>query len=309
LTLYARGYRPYLGPRDATRFAFVPIQREGVRLATSGRAFRAFFLIAAAILVMFTVMLYVGETFGTRQAREVRVPGLRLDPEVAAAMVLENASTTMQSVLSWLGQILVLFVGAGLVADDLKSRSLPLYLVRPVTPFDYWLGKFLVPVRVLALTVLVPGLLLVLVGALFQPSDRMFPFLWDRRDLVSAVLLHFAYVAVVWSGVALLVSTVAPSRVLAIVIGAVVFFAGHVPREVAREASGTLGSLLGAASLHDDSRAFLALPLAGREDGLFVPAVLQDVPDTSWALAVGLAVFAISTFLVLRRARTVEVVA
>jgi hypothetical protein len=302
VTLYARGYRPYEGPRDATRFAFVPIQREGTRIATKGRAFRVFFLISAAMLVLFTVLLYVGESFFGRQARMPGGFALPGDPEARAAAFLEGWVVGLQSATSGLGQILVLFVGAGLVADDVKARALPLYLVRPVTPVDYWIGKLLVPVRVLALTVLFPGLLLVLVGALFQPSDRMLPFLWGRRDLLAAVVLHFAHVALVWSSVALFVSTVAGSRVAAIVLGAVVFFAGGIPREVAPHAEGALARLLDAVDLHAGGRAVLASPLEQ------TAATMGRLPETAWAVGVGAAFVALGAFVVLRRARTVEVV-
>jgi hypothetical protein len=188
----------------------------------------------------------------------------------------------------------------------MKARALPLYLVRPVQPVDYWFGKLLVPIRVLAATVLVPGLFLVLVGALFQPSDRMLPFLWDRRDLVAAVLLQFAYVGVVWSSVALLVSTIAQARVAAIVLGAVIFFAGAIPAEFARDADGVLARLLEAGNLHADARAVFQVPLRALP---IETGAVEPLPRPGYALAVGLAYAALAAFVVLKRARTVEVVA
>jgi ABC-type transport system involved in multi-copper enzyme maturation permease subunit len=302
VTLYARGYRPYEGPRDATRFPFLPIQREGAHLAMKGRAFRAFFLLSAAMLVLFTVLLYLGEGFAAERARQRGPLGLGVDREGLAAWALETSIVRLQGATAALGQILVLFVGAGLVADDLKSRALPLYLVRPVRPFDYWLGKLLVPVRVLALTVLAPGLLLILVGALFQPSERMLPFLWGRRELVAAVLLHFAFVAVVWSSVALLVSTVAQARVAAIVLGAVVFFAGAIVGGVAQHTEGTLRDALEATSLYGDAQAVLSGAIVAPED------MPDELPPRNLALVMGAAVTGLATLVVLRRARTVEVV-
>jgi hypothetical protein len=191
-------------------------------------------------------------------------------------------------------------VGAGLIAEDLKARALPLYLVRPVTPFDYWLGKLLVPVRVLAVTVLAPGLALILIGALFQPSERMLPFLWDRRGLVVAVVLHWAYVALVWSSLALFVSAVARGRGAAIVLGGILFFAGVVSQLVASHLDGRTAELLHATSLYQDGRAVLGAGIEG------VRGRLPEVPD---ALLVGGAVVLLAAGVVVRRARTVEVVA
>jgi hypothetical protein len=302
MTLYARGYRPYEGPRDATRFAFLPIQREGARRAMQGRAFRVFFLISVIALLVFIVQSYLGQTFGEQRRAFRNVPGLRIDAEAAAAVLLRANLETLQTFLSWIAQILVLFVGAGLVADDLKARALPLYLVRPVRPFDYWLGKFLVPVRALALTLLAPGLLLVLAVALFQPSDRMLPFLWARRDLVVAVLVHFAYVAAVWSSVALLASTVAQARVMAIVLGAAVFFGGAVVGLIAVEAGPRVRDELEAVSLYGDAQAVLAHALRDAEN------VSDSLPPLNYAIVLGLLVTALATFVVLRRARSVEVV-
>lgn len=53
-----------------------------------------------------------------------------------------------------------LFVGPGLVSRDLANNGLPLYLSRPISRWEYVLGKFAVLGMLLSLITWIPGLLL-----------------------------------------------------------------------------------------------------------------------------------------------------
>ena len=199
---------------------------------------------------------------------------------------------------------LALFVGSGGVADDLRTRALPLYLVRPITPFDYFLGKWLVPVLALALHVLVPGLLLVLLAGAMRPSGETLSFLAGQVDIVGVLLLHFAVVAVTYSSLVVLVSTWSRRRVTAIVLGAVLFIGGGIVGAVGQEVRGAAGDFAQAC----------ALPLDGLRilyDGLgdIVPdRGRPPLPSRSAAFGVAAGLFLACAAVVLRRARTSEVV-
>ena len=58
--------------------------------------------------------------------------------------------------------LIAIFGGAGLIANDLKSNALSLYLSKPISWVDYLIGKFAVVGILLACITLVPGILLFL---------------------------------------------------------------------------------------------------------------------------------------------------
>jgi ABC-type transport system involved in multi-copper enzyme maturation permease subunit len=316
VTLYARGYRRYDGAREATRLRFLPIQRDGSRTARRGWAFWILNGLGLVMLVILAVMVYLGTALIDRaDARALRNMGF--PEEQLAAETLRNAIQILQMVTTGLAQILVLFVGAGLIADDLRARALALYLVRPITPFDYYLGKLLIPIRVLGLTVLVPALALVLIAALFRPSDRMLPFLWDQRGVVGAVVVHFAVMALSFASLTLLVSTWTGRRVAAIVLGAVIFFGGSIPRLVAHLTSGPVADVLDATDLWSNAYALFLdlLPTTSMSEALAhmgadgPGSAAERMPKLGPAMAVSGLVVLLAAWTVLRRARTVEVVA
>ncbi len=63
--------------------------------------------------------------------------------------------------------IAALFIGPGLVSQDLANNGLPLYLSRPISRAEYVLGKFAVLGILLSLITWVPGLLLYLLQSAY----------------------------------------------------------------------------------------------------------------------------------------------
>lgn len=70
----------------------------------------------------------------------------------------------MKAQLIWV-LIVVARVGAGLISKDLKSRALPIYFSKPITPTTYLLGKWLVIVLFVGVVTVVPNLLSLLLGS------------------------------------------------------------------------------------------------------------------------------------------------
>lgn len=300
MTLYARGYRPYEGERKASTRGFATIQREGYRLAVRGRSFWILFILVLVAFLILGVMLYVNSS--ALNPRRWRGEEGTSVASAAAAVAVEGAVWILQSWSTILAQVLVLLVGAGLVADDLKTRALPLYLVRPITPVDYWLGKILIPIRVLTITVLVPGLALILLGALYLPSEEMRDFLWDRKSLALGVVLHFTVLALSFSSLALLVSTWVGRRGGAIALGAVILFAGGIPGGMAAFAPEPFSDLLRSTHLGGNAQAVLVPFLSSG----FVRGAGRHLPPVWSALAVSGGVFLLGFWTVVRRARSAE---
>jgi len=92
------------------------------------------------------------------------------------------------------GILMVLLVGMiapGLISRDRQSRAFLLYFSRPITPFQYLLGKATTVWIFLVAVTTVPALVVYLVGVLFSPGLGVILDTWDipfRILLATAVL-------------------------------------------------------------------------------------------------------------------------
>ncbi|MBL9087788.1 MAG: ABC transporter permease subunit [Planctomycetia bacterium] len=304
MTVHARGYRPLKDRRRSKGLRFVPIFREARRDAMRGVLLLVFRLLCVLLpLILIGFFLYFQSGPLSAILRQT-TGGMQLDELTTARETLSIALLMFHDWTALWIVLLSLFVGAGVIADDLRTRALPLYLVRPITPIDYFLGKWLVPVSALVVYVLCPGLLLVLLAASMRPSGETWAFLVDRRDVILALLHHFAVLAVGYASLVVLVSTVARRRLSAIVLGALVFLGGSLIAGSAMGVKGPLGDAARATSLYANAQRVL-------QDGLgsSLPyAQRAELPSTTAAYVVTGALFVACAVAVLRRARTSEVV-
>jgi hypothetical protein len=65
---------------------------------------------------------------------------------------------SIKAQIFWIG-LVASRIGPGLISDDLKSRALPIYFARPITPAGYLWGKWLVLAVYIAWLSLIPNLL------------------------------------------------------------------------------------------------------------------------------------------------------
>ena len=298
MTLYTRGYRRYEHGFDSKGARFRPILGQGYRDAVRGKAFRrlnSFFLL---ILVVHCAWIYLTPKW---ILDEIARHG-RLAPQGAAIdLTLRYVVTSFVTTLSGLLPLLVVFVGSGLVAEDLRTRALALYLVRPLTPLDYWLGKLLIPASVVVVSFLTPALLLLLFGILVQPSSEMLAYASVQGRTVLAILAFTGVVAIAYSSLVLLLSTWTARRIPALIGGAAVFYGGELVRGVVSHANPPGVEFWRATSLMADARVVFHACL---DEKLVFEG---HPPSLTAALLVLGGVTALSAIVVLRRARTVEV--
>jgi len=84
---------------------------------------------------------------------------------------LSFANRFFQPVFSLLALLMAAMVGAPLIAEDRRAHALPLYFSRPITHFDYVLGKLASLVFFLGLVLLLPPLCLYLADVAFSTGD------------------------------------------------------------------------------------------------------------------------------------------
>lgn len=172
-------YQRWDGKLRQGGWTWLVIVANGIRLALKGPRTRVVLLTVVGIIVGGSTILYVLsqlEVFaGTQRAEAimefVRVL-FRLDMSGVSrigeyreilwrALFLLMVRIEMFWVL-----VLVARVGPGLIANDLKSRALPIYFAKPVTPLTYLAGKWLVASAFIAAVTLIPNLMTLSIGVM-----------------------------------------------------------------------------------------------------------------------------------------------
>jgi len=188
-TVHSLRYRRCDRPFSAARWTSVVIAAHGVRLALKDPrnvilVFASLGLVPVAAVVFYVLALFEN-LIGTRDAQEFyRLVQLllRVDlSDVARAGVsrlpLWNSIFLLMTKvqLSFLLIVIAQF-GASLIASDLKTKALPIYFARPITPATYLLGKWLTIASLIAVAMPVANLLALVVGVLVAGA----PGSWDQ---------------------------------------------------------------------------------------------------------------------------------
>jgi ABC-2 type transport system permease protein len=262
------------------RWRALPIAREALRQIIRRRAM---LLLGALTLVPFFIAAAALFLLG-------RVP-----PEVAQSLPRLPELFARYLGLQTLFAILVTVgAGSGLVADDLRTGALLVYLSRPLTRGDYVMGKWGVLAVLDAAVLAVPTLLLWALAVALDPHDLVGRGL---AFLPVPIVLQSLLVAVILSIVVLGLSAVVRSAALtgALFVGLLVVFDA-----AALLASGATRSVLRLLSLRND--------LGSLEGALF--GVTPAAEATHWlaALVVLIAIGATAATWLWRRVRAVEIV-
>lgn len=193
MPIYEQAYRRWEARGPLRRVRFWPITRESLRLILSKRAFLGLLAVSWIPFLVRLVQVYIVTRF-PEAARllptEGKLFGEFLNGQLGFAMLLS------------------IFGGAGLVANDLRTGAILVYLSRPLTRRDYVLGKMGVLLALNLSVTLVPGLLLYLSAMSLLP-DRYLKL--DMAWIGPAVVAHSVLISVAVSLLALAVSSLSRS--------------------------------------------------------------------------------------------------
>jgi ABC-type transport system involved in multi-copper enzyme maturation permease subunit len=217
MTIKEKGYTHWDGEFKDTRFRWGPISLYAIKLSFRRRFFKFLFFSTLAPALFTLTMIYVSE-------RLEDFAFLTNDSD-ALSFFEVNPVFFMRYFSEWLLFMIVLllvFCGAGLIADDLKYSSLQLYFSRPLTKKDYFLGKASVIVFFLALITVVPGLVFVVMKLLFAGNLQ---FLRQYPWLPFSVVLYSAFIILFFTFYTLLLSSLNKNRryVAVLIFGLYVF--------------------------------------------------------------------------------------
>ena len=262
---------------------WIPIAREGIKALISFRAYLG--LISIAWLPIFGRLVQVYLTTRIPEAR-------RLAP--VDDKFFFDACGGIQVMFMLL---MAVYAGTGLIANDMRTGGLLLYLSRPLTLSDYILGKFSILFVSLSMVTLVPNLVL-FIGARSLAPD----VLGDVGHLLLVPkIIGFSLVLILPTiGLVLVMSALARNPRFAGLGFFFVFVGSTVAQGIAWRA--TRSSYAGLISIT------AAMRRVGEAIFEVKPARMTADLPAEWAFAV-LAILTIGCFLVLKtRVRAVEIV-
>ena len=193
MPIYDQTYRRYEARGPLRRVRFWPITREALRLILVRRWFIGLMVLAWLPFVVRVIQIYIVTRFP--EAHRV----LPVDGKLFGDYLSQQLLPAL---------IITIFAGAGLVANDLRTGAILVYLSRPLTRRDYVAGKLLVLVLLIASVTLVPGLLLYLVALSLAPDQFV---KWELAWIGPAIVLYSSVIALSLSLAALAVSSLSKS--------------------------------------------------------------------------------------------------
>jgi ABC-2 type transport system permease protein len=280
--IYEQHYRRLDASIPLRAQRWIPIAREGLRALFSRRAYLA--LISIAWLPVFVRLVQVYFTTRFPEARRV-VP---VDDKLFFDFMSQQ--------LPWM-LLMSAYAGAGLIANDMRTGGLLLYLSRPLTLADYILGKVMILFVSLSMVTLVPGLVLFFGARSLAPDvlGELAHLLLAPKILAMALVLVLPTTALV-----LVLSALARSARFAGLAFFFVFVGSTVAQAIAWRA--TRSPYAGLISIQATMRR-----VGEAIFGLKPARMTADLPP-EWAFAV-LAVLLLGCLFVLRtRVRAVEIV-
>jgi len=193
MPIYEQTYRRSEARGPLRMVRFWPITREALRLVLARRAFLGLLLLGWGQFFVRVIHVYVVTRF----------------PEAGRVLPIDGR---MFGQFLGIQTIFTLFIsifgGAGLIANDLRTGAILVYLSRPLTRRDYVLGKLGVLLALNLSVTLAPALLLYLIALSLAPDQFA---TWKLAWLGPAIVLHSIVLSLVMSLVALAVSSLSRS--------------------------------------------------------------------------------------------------
>lgn len=194
---------------------------------------------------------------------------------------------------AFLMALVVVFGGAGLIANDLKHNTLSLYLSKPISWVDYLIGKFIVIGILLVCMTLIPGLLLFLEHGLLTDTT----FLKENFWLPISIIVYSVILITITSLLMLMFSSLTKNPRYATIGFCAVWFGLPVIHAILSQIiRSSRVALVSIWAIYDR----LGMALFGMETGYNI--------HWSWTIILLIAVGVLCIFILRHRIRAVEIV-
>ena len=288
MPIHDQGYRHYGGERTLHGRAWWVIARAAIRERLRERRFLALMLFAWSLFLMRAVQLYVASTI-------TQAAFLAPDEDTFRQFLLQQRVFTF---------FITIYAGAGLIANDRAANALQIYLSKPVTRVEYITGKLAALAVFLTTVTWLPAMLLVLLQIIFTGSIA---FIAAHLLLIPAITLTSILQVSLAALTMLALSALSRSRrFVSMMYAGIVFFLAALARALTvatggYAAGGTIRSARAWSLISpEDTLGFVT-------DAIFRRGVPPGV-SIPLAVAVLVALFAVSVLVLERRVRAVEIV-
>ena len=171
MPIHRERYRRRSGPVEWRSRGWVVIAAYGLRSLVRKRAFLFLMILAWIPVVVRGVQIWAA----------ANVPGMSQIGLLAVTPAMFRDFLNQQEPLVF---FLTVYVGSGLIADDIRANALQLYLSRPITRTQYIAGKAAIVMTALAAVTWVPGMLLLFLVPAF--AGRM-TFVVEHLTLIPSI--------------------------------------------------------------------------------------------------------------------------
>ena len=222
MPIHTQDYRHWEGtlkPRNHTRWWI--IAKAELKLLAQRKIVRLIVAIPPVIYVLsYGILIYIFNRISKSDLSEGPPPFITIDNGFFQKFLFSISPFPTAFLIA----LVVIFGGAGLIANDLKHNALSLYLSKPISWVDYLIGKFVVIGILLVCMTLIPGLLLFLEHVLLTDT----PFLKENYWLPLSIIAYSVIVATITSLLMLLFSSLTTNSRYATIGFCAVWFGLHV---------------------------------------------------------------------------------
>jgi len=181
MAVHRRGYRQYDGPRTPERWRFWILSRYAFGRVFRIRLLLIFYVLCFVPTILALTAVYISANVDLLASLLPRAP----IPKTELVPVNAEFFLALMSFQATLSIFVTALVGPGLISPDLTNNALPLYLSRPFSRFEYFLGKFSVLFILLSLITGAPMLLIYLLKSSLAGGT----WFLDNIHLAFAVLV------------------------------------------------------------------------------------------------------------------------
>jgi ABC-type transport system involved in multi-copper enzyme maturation permease subunit len=184
MPIFDQGYQHWRGPLSGRMWRWWTIAKQGVRVQMLSRNVRVLMILSwVPALALVTFMALWGLVEKKSEGilafvRNILPADVLTDPLAYREPIWTLAFSNFFKTQMFFIMLLVAICGRGLISTDLRFNALPLYFARPLTRFDYFLGKLGVIGALVASVAVGPAVLAYVVGVFFSLDPGVIKVTW-----------------------------------------------------------------------------------------------------------------------------------